>query len=343
MPTTTRADKPLEELSNRDLKRRARSAARTIQKLDSLDAAVVVREGRTDETLQKMASALETSEQVEAELQRRARAQDEFDREQAPFRVERWERGESKRKKAARVEAVLGGVVRFGHAELAGETLAGNRLSDKELEELDELVRIKRALSRGVPDAEELTTAETRTYERLVGKAAGDPQLFERKRRDGAAKAKLGELKEERRVASLPKRPVYAEPGSIELPRYVFQWLLAESNRDGANWGVSEIGLLATILLSFENRQSVIQNGQFVEHDGELTLVAPWGTGSEIKLVNRVQGSVHDGNGGVKVRASLATLTRNGWLEVEQSVDEIRIRLGERAKKLRSPEQRKEG
>jgi hypothetical protein len=43
----------------------------------------------------------------------------------------------------------------------------------------------------------------------------------------------------------------------------------------------------------------------------------------------------------VRVRASLATLHRNQWLVVEQSVDEIRIRLGAHAKELRSPEERK--
>jgi hypothetical protein len=59
--------------------------------------------------------------------------------------------------------------------------------------------------------------------------------------------------------------------------------------------------------------------------------------------VNRVEGSVHDGNGGIKVRASLVALARNNWLEVEQTVAEIRIRLGKNAKELRSPEQRKGG
>jgi hypothetical protein len=63
-------------------------------------------------------------------------------------------------------------------------------------------------------------------------------------------------------------------------------------------------------------------DGRFVEKDGELTLVAPWGTGSEIPLVNRVQGSALDGSGGVKVRSSLVTLHRNNWLVVEQSVTE---------------------
>jgi hypothetical protein len=39
----------------------------------------------------------------------------------------------------------------------------------------------------------------------------------------------------------------------------------------------------------------------------------------------------------VRVWGSLATLIRNGWLEVEQTVDEISIRLGKHAKELRSP------
>jgi hypothetical protein len=101
--------------------------------------------------------------------------------------------------------------------------------------------------------------------------------------------------------------------------------------------------LLATILLSFENRVPILKGGRFVETDGELTLVAPQGTGTEITLVNRVQGSVHDGNGGVRVWGSLVTLARNGWFEVAQTVGETRVRLGKRAKELRSPEERRGG
>jgi hypothetical protein len=37
------------------------------------------------------------------------------------------------------------------------------------------------------------------------------------------------------------------------------------------------------------------------------------------------------------VRSALATLTRNQWIEVEQTVGELRIRLGERARKLDEP------
>jgi hypothetical protein len=45
----------------------------------------------------------------------------------------------------------------------------------------------------------------------------------------------------------------------------------------------------------------------------------------------------------VKVWGSLATLARNGWLEVEQSMNEIRIRLSKNATELRSPEERRTG
>jgi len=87
----------------------------------------------------------------------------------------------------------------------------------------------------------------------------------------------------------------------------------------------------------------VLRGGSFVEEAGELVLVGPHGTGSEVRLANRVEGSIHHGNGGVKVRSSLAALHRNGWLVVEQSVGEIRIRLGKNAKEVRSPAERKGG
>ena len=43
------------------------------------------------------------------------------------------------------------------------------------------------------------------------------------------------------------------------------------------------------------------------------------------------------------MRSSLVALHRDGWLVVEQSVGEIRIRLGKNAKALRSPTERKGG
>ena len=40
-----------------------------------------------------------------------------------------------------------------------------------------------------------------------------------------------------------------------------------------------------------------------------------------------------DGSGHVRVRGALRVLAHNGWVEVEQTVAEMRIRLGERARK----------
>ena len=46
---------------------------------------------------------------------------------------------------------------------------------------------------------------------------------------------------------------------------------------------------------------------------------------------------MEDGSGHVRVKSALAVLQRNKWVEVEQTVGELRIRLGERARKLDAP------
>ena len=68
------------------------------------------------------------------------------------------------------------------------------------------------------------------------------------------------------------------------------------------------------------------------EH-GELTLVAPAGVGSDLALFGAIAGSAYGtaGSGHIRVKAALSTLARNKWFEVEQTVGELRIRLGERA------------
>jgi hypothetical protein len=44
------------------------------------------------------------------------------------------------------------------------------------------------------------------------------------------------------------------------------------------------------------------------------------------------------GAGSSVARPALAALARNRWFEVEQTVAELRIRLGERARKLNEPD-----
>ena len=41
-----------------------------------------------------------------------------------------------------------------------------------------------------------------------------------------------------------------------------------------------------------------------------------------------------DGSGHARVRGALRVLAHNGWVVVEQTVADMRIRLGERARKL---------
>jgi hypothetical protein len=41
-----------------------------------------------------------------------------------------------------------------------------------------------------------------------------------------------------------------------------------------------------------------------------------------------------DGSGHVRVREALRTLALNKWVDVEQTVGELRIRLGERGRRL---------
>ena len=67
--------------------------------------------------------------------------------------------------------------------------------------------------------AEPLTGDETAAWLRILGLAAGDDSLVERKRRDDQAKRNLGELKDARKVAALPRQPLLPG-GSVQLPRF---------------------------------------------------------------------------------------------------------------------------
>ena len=93
-------------------------------------------------------------------------------------------------------------------------------------------------------------------WERIIGTAAGSPDLFERKRREAQANAKLGELKDARKVATLPRQPLLAEPGAIQIPRFAFRWLVGDEARDGA-WTVMDLGVLVAVLGRVRERRPV--------------------------------------------------------------------------------------
>jgi hypothetical protein len=67
----------------------------------------------------------------------------------------------------------------------------------------------------------------------LLGKAVGDPLLFERKRTDAQTTAKFAELKDARKLASLPCQPLLPA-GSVQLPAFVYSWLAGTGAYQGA-------------------------------------------------------------------------------------------------------------
>lgn len=184
--------------------------------------------------------------------------------------------------------------------------------------------------------AEPLTDDETVAWERLMGKAAGDEGLFNRKRRDAKAKRDIAGLKDARKLAALPRQPLLAEPGAVQLPRFaVHSWLVGNEAHEGAR-SLMDRGLLAALLGAFANRDaSLIVGARFDEEGDDLTLVVPGGIGSGIQFHGRIGGSpLEQGSGFIRARPALATLARNGWFTVEQTVSEMRIRRGERARSL---------
>ena len=115
--------------------------------------------------------------------------------------------------------------------------------------------------------------------------------------------------------------------------RFVFDWL--RDSRDG-EWQVGDMGMLVAVLGMFENRISLFANGTFEEEDGELVLVVP-GFGGDLRLQRGANGdSVNSiDSGHVRVRVVLSTCVRNEWFTAEQAGGQLRIKLGERAKKVR--------
>jgi hypothetical protein len=144
---------------------------------------------------------------------------------------------------------------------------------------------------------------------------------------------RMAQIKEEERLETLPKRPVYAETGSVTLPRFAFDWLAQSRDQ---SWTVADLGMLSAVLGMFENRQSLFANGTFAEEDGELVLTIPGGI-SEVRLLPGRNGNAVDstGSGVVREREALRVLAHARWIDVKVEGTTLKIRLGEHAKKVR--------
>ena len=221
----------------------------------------------------------------------------------------------------------------FVPPELKGETLKPERLAEAEGTELRAFIKRKRA--HGNPGIEPLDAKEERHFETLVGKAAGDERLFARKHKEREAQEKVAAASDESRIASLPRRLEYAEPGSIALPRSHLR--VAPESRDGS-LDLPMLGALAGLLFSFENQKPILYGAVFEERDGELVLVCsePLDRLRFLYAVNPNDGRNDFGTSGrVKAQPTLRYLIQKKWLAAAQDGGTFTIRLGERAKKLR--------
>jgi hypothetical protein len=80
------------------------------------------------------------------------------------------------------------------------------------------------------------------------------------------------------------------------------------------------------------------RDGDDQQVDGEPTVVVPGGVGGQLRFAGMIGGEPLDptSSGHVRLRKALRTLSRNNWITVESDAAETRIRLGDRAKRLRA-------
>jgi hypothetical protein len=98
-----------------------------------------------------------------------------------------------------------------------------------------------------------------------------------------------------------------------------------------------DVGVLYGVLASFANDDTTLfPNARFEGDADDRTLIVAAGIGSDLRTHGQTAGSPLDpsGSGYIRVRPALAVLALNGWLDVEQTVAELLIRLGERARAL---------
>jgi hypothetical protein len=329
----SRKGRKLEELDDEGIRARIAAATAEIRQIDALPPAQV--RGKEAETLKRYERAVEIVEVGRAELG--SREQERMIANLPARRAFRDLEDERRKRRDARQPVVS--ALRFAaarrHPELDGATLAADRLSESEGQELAAIVKKARAVVYQ-EGAEPLSEAKTRRYEELLGVAAcGEPAFFEQQRREKKVREKVRALGEERRLASLPRRPQLAEPGSIELPRFAcYSWL--RDDTDG-RWTLADVACLVAFLAIFENKDpGLVANARLEELDGEPVLVIAGGIGSEFRFAGQIGGDSVDTSlsGHVRLRNALRTLSANRWLEIEATSAETRIKLGPRAKAL---------
>ena len=99
---------------------------------------------------------------------------------------------------------------------------------------------------------------------------------------------------------------------------------------------MADLGMLVAMLGMFENQTSLFPNAAFEDEDGEPVLVVQ-GDVDNVRFLRQQNGQPtdHFGSGHVRERVALRALVRNEWFEALNTGTHLRIKLGERARKLR--------
>jgi hypothetical protein len=308
-------DRLIEGLSDKELRAQLQRANADLDTIERADPAQVLRTGQADKMLERGEQALAEAQLAELLLRERQHRA-------VPGRLRLGRMLADSARKQPPATRWLREAQKFSAPELVGETLVADRLTEVDATELERIVKKKREIL-GDEHAEPLTDAEKGEWERLLGKAAGDEQLFAKRRKEAAVKTKLNELKDQRKVAALPRQPLLTEPGNVQLPRSVYKWLVGDEARDGA-WTLADLGLLAALLGAFANDDpSRFVGGRFEGEGADRALVVPGGVGADLRMHGKIAGSAieTDKSGHVRVRAALRVLARNDWLVSRRSLN----------------------
>jgi len=321
MALRTRRDKPIEELTDKQLRQRLARSQKTI---DDLPTAADGSQAERKAALARGTAAAQEVPQLRAELKRRERYKHHRELET------QMARGAIERTREVLSPGVIEGFQRLGQD-------VGLKLDVKKLDaaERSAVLKLWSAVHAGDTSIEE--RAE---FEALVEKAADRPGVFAERRAEAAAKRQRNELLEEAHVSLLPRRPKYEEPGAVVLPRWGFSAL--QSSQKG-QWTVADVGTVATFMSMFEERRSLIIDTHFENsEEGELILVGR-GSLTRIRFEPGVNPQLEapSGAGYVDLPRAVERLVANQWLDVRgRSGGRIEIRLGERARKLLERQER---
>lgn len=302
-------DPDLAHLSDRQLKKQIAKDIKIFRHLDGLDPSVVTREGEERATLDAMDAA--HARITAANKQLGLRQHEEWIASGPARKAYRdWEDESAKKKKELKpAREAMAIIARFAHRELQGETLVGTRLSREEALELRGLAekRLENGRTFETPEETEFSDAEEARYRTLVGQLAGEADLFARHARERALEARREAVREEERVAALPRG------GDAVIPAIALEWHLQTQGLTP-----SELGTLAAVVLALSNEQSPFRDSHF--ENGEIII----SSGNPELPNNDPVGE----SGYARVRPCLETLALNEFIAAERRGVELRIKAG---------------